>query len=454
MKWPAKVFYGWWILAISVTVNVIKHGTFDRGFTIYFLPIQATLGISRATYAFAELLARLLGAIQGPVVGYLIDRLGPRTMMVVGGLISGLGFILLSRTHSYLYFLVIYVGLLSFGSRLGYDNVSPTAINYWFRRRRGLAMEFLFVGNDIGGMAVTPLLVLIVHSHSEGWRTSAVVSGIVILAVVVPLSLLVRRSPESMGLLPDGDRADAPRSQPDAGQSRGEGADLGGADLGTVGAPASQPPSDMDFTPKEAMKTPSFWQLTVTLALRSAVLSGVQFHLVPLMVWARGPGSERTAGLLVGLLAFSGLVGKPLAGWMGDKWSKQRISAAAMLAGVLAMVVLLISGGHLWQLAVFVILLGLSQSANPLSYAILGDFFGRKSFPILSGWQHLPSHLMAMGIPLLVGLAFDRTGSYKWALIPVAIVYGLSALSYWTLPRPKPLVRSSAPYFPSRDQGS
>ena len=97
-----------------------------------------------------------MGGIQGPIVGYLTDRYGPGVMLAFGGLASGLGFILLSLTGNYFFFLLVFVGLMSVGFRSGYNNATIAAINNWFRRRRGLAMSFVSMGHGLGG-AIAPL---------------------------------------------------------------------------------------------------------------------------------------------------------------------------------------------------------------------------------------------------------------------------------------------------------
>ena len=445
-RWPGSVFYGWWIVTVSIIVDALKHGAVNVGFTIFLIPIQSELGISRAAYSLADTLGRLVGGFQGPVVGYLTDRLGPAAMMVAGGVLVGLGFILLYFTRSYLHFMLVFVLLIFVGSRTGYNNASTTAVNQWFRRKRGVAMSLLSVGNGLGGVVFGPVMGLLVFTLL-GWRSTALVAGIVILAVVVPLSFLVRRSPESMGLQPDGDR---PESDARTGQRQQDRVDpFGAADhssalsnspLRTSSPPMSQ---DQDFTAKEAMRTPSYWLFVLAVGLRNTVHSGVRGpHLVPLMVWFLvGGDREQTeslvlASVFVGIMSFVTFI-NPLVGWLGDKWSKQKISAMAMLAGALALAMLLNSSGQLWQLSIFAILLGLAETANPLAWAIMGDFFGRKSYATLRGWQHLPDQFMSMWSPVWVGLVFDRTGSYYWALIPLIVLYGLSAIFYWTIPRPR-----------------
>ncbi len=450
LKRPNRVFYGWWIVAISLIVSALKHGTFNRGFTIYVLPIQNSLGIDRTAISLAETLGRLEGGLHGPLVGYLTDRFGGGLLMAAGGLISGLGFILIAFTHNYLYFMLVYVGLISLGVRAGYENASIPAVNQWFRRKRSLAMALVSAGQGLGCAAIPPLLGVMVFSLGLGWRTSALASGVAILAIVVPLSFLVRRSPESMGLLPDGVRPETPPSSGSrelgAGEEQGQRdrATSQGSGLATVGAPTGRASGDADFTTKEALRTRSYWLLVLAVGLRNSVHAGMSFHLAPLMVWSGA--SEPTAALFVGLMCFGVLVFNPCVGWMGDRWSKQRISAVAMLSGILAVVVMVYSTGHLWQLGVFVIFLAFSESANPLAWAILGDFFGRRSFATLRGWQHLPDQLMSMLTPLWMGWIFVHTEeSYFWALIPIAVMYGLAALFYWTIPRPRIPARLLSP---------
>ncbi len=414
-------------------VDALKHGTFNRGFTIFFLPIQEQLGVSRAALSLAETLGRFEGGLQGPVLGYLTDRIGPRSILIMGAMFSGIGFILLSFTHSYLYFMLVFVGLLSVGFRAGYNNATIPAVNQWFMRKKSLAMSIASTGTGLGGAAITPLVAVMVFG--VGWRPAALASGIAIIVIVVPVAFLLRRSPESMGLLPDGDDPASARGLERARWRRGTAPVAGVAGQSPTPAAAEAAHGTVDFTTREAMKTRSYWWFVTAVALRTTVHSGVSFHLVPLMVWAGT--SQPKAAFLVGLLSFGTLVFNPLMGWLGDTWSKQKISAVAMLTGVSSMVLLLASDGALWQLAIFALLLAFSESANPLAWAIVGDFFGRRSFATLRGWQHLPDQLMSMCTPVWMGLIFDRTGSYFWAVVPLAILYATSAGFYWLLPRPR-----------------
>ena len=442
-KRSGGIFYGWWIVAISIIADGLKHGSFNRGFTVYVENIRGDLGIGVAAISMADMLGRMVGGFQGPIVGYLTERWGPRAMLFLGALVSGLGFILLAFVQNYTFFLLVFVGLMSVGFRSGYNNASVTAVNRWFRRKRGLAMSIVSMGNGLGGACAIMIAPLII---AFDWRPVVFGSGVIIIALICPLSLLLRDSPEKMGLLPDGDSPE-PQSPPQETVQRGSNpaatpspaasSDRTGARTGSP-----RPFREPDFTAKEAMRTPTYWMTVLAVGLRNTVHSGLSFLLVPVMVWflADSYRSDETnlviAGAFVTVLSFSTMLFNPSVGWLGDRVSKQKLSAFCMLSGALAILTLLNHSGHLWQLAIFAVLMSFTESANPLAWAIMGDNFGRRSFATIRGWQHLPDQLMSMSTPVWMGIIVDQTGSYYWALLPLAVLYVLAGLFYWTIPRP------------------
>ncbi len=427
-----RLFYGWWIVLVSLITDGVKQGSFNRGFTVYIIPIQNSLGLSAAAIGWADTLGRLMGGIQGPFMGYMTDRLGPGFMLAFGGITSGLGFILLSYTGNYLSFLLVFVGLMSVGFRSGYNNASIAAINNWFRRRRGLAMSLVSMGHGFGG-AIAPLAGWMVLTY--GWEIAVRISGVAIILLVVPLSFLVKRSPESMGLLPDGDLA-----QETAGV---EGQDNGTQANGRARGRVRWALPENDFTAREAMRTPSYWMLVLAAGLRNTAHSGLSFLLAPVMVWFLQQGgreqieSLQIAAFFVGLVAFATVFFNPMIGWLGDRFPRQRLSALCMASGAIALCLLFNTGGSLWILAAFAILQALSESANSLNWALMGEFFGRRSFATLRGWQHLPDQLISMWTAVWMGMIYDSTGSYYLALFPLIGILALSALTFLLLPRPR-----------------
>src|SRR4030095_5332921 len=195
-----RLFYGWWIVIIGCILDAVKGGTFNSGFSLYFLPVLTELHLSRAATSLPFSLAKLESAIEGPLVGYLIDRFDVRVMLVVGTTLAGLGFLLLSFTNSYILFVLVFIGPLSFGFQAGFNQATMAAVNHWFRRKRGLAMSIVQTGQAIGGVLIFPLVALAVLKL--GWRVAAFLSGLVVL-MLLPLVLFLRRSPGSLGVAPE-----------------------------------------------------------------------------------------------------------------------------------------------------------------------------------------------------------------------------------------------------------
>ena len=417
VRGPRTVFYGWWIVATAHVFQILTGGLYGTGLTVYFLPVSRDLGLSRAALSLAFTLRSLESGLDGPLTGYLVDRLGPRIMMRFGVMVAAAGFILLAFTHSYATFLLVFLGLLTVGFSAGVHHPVMVLINQWFSRRRALAMNLGYVGNEVGGALLTPLVAILVLN--VGWRQGAVLSGLLIFLILVPLSFLIRDNPESMGLLPDGDDKRAAGNGATRHRPR-----RGGDEQGR------------DFTVREALRTSALWQLSAALGARVFGKSLLHIHLVPLMVW-KGI-DEQTAAILVGLFALCQVPLRIGAGLLGDRWSIHRVPALTMLAGVATVSVLLYgTSGSVWTGVLFVVLFALAESGNTVSWAIVGDFFGRRNFGTIRGavsFIHMPLSLPA---PTIGGLVFDRTGSYSRALVPALAFYLLASLLYWTLRRPR-----------------
>ena len=408
---PGRVFYGWWIVAIGCVQDAVKGGTFNTGFTLYFLPVLTELNLSRAATSLPFSLSKLEAALGAPFVGYLIDRFDVRVMLVVGTLLAGLGLILLSLTHTYLLFLLVFIGPLSFGFQAGFNQATLAAVNHWFRRKRGLAMSIVQTGQAIGGVVIFPLVALAVLNL--GWRMASVLSGLVVL-MLLPLVLFIRRSPESMGLLPDGERSSS--QDPTAS---GLTPPLGDA---------------REFTTREALRTPSFWLLAAFHGLRNVPYAGVTVHLVPLLVW-KGL-DEPAAAFYVGLTALATVVIRPLTGWLGDRQSKQTIGAVGVLLGAAGLIVLTYGDGEWWALVLFAVLFSFGDGVNSVTWALVGDVFGRAHFATIRGWISMFQSFASMPAAVLTGWIYDQTQSYTHALIAFVICYGVAAVVLWLVPHP------------------
>lgn len=417
-KKPSRIFYGWWIIAIVSSLYAVANGIYWVGFSFYFLPVKRDLALSTAAMSLAPGLARLVSGLQGPVAGYLVDRLGPRFMIVFGGVLSGVGFILLAFTHSYLTFLLVYLGLIVIGLSGGFDQGIMSVANRWFVRRKARAMAFLWVGLALGNAFIAPAIGLTIVNL--GWREAAIISGAAILVLLVPTFLVVRNLPETMGLTPDGQRTP---SLDNLNQSVSE------------TSPSVQPYTEVSFTARQGFRTISYWLLALALGLRVAAHAGLLVHFVPIIVW-KGQ-TEATAALLISIY---GLVSIPLCltiGWMGDRWSKQKVTSFGMLLAGVGLGVLILSNGQLWQLVIFIVLFTVADTTGVVAWALVGDLFGRRAFATLLGGMTMVYSLLSASTPILAGWIFDTTNSYLGALVLVASLFACSSLLFWRIPRPR-----------------
>jgi MFS family permease len=409
------VYYGWRMVGLVSVIRIVGGGLHQFGFTVFFLPISQDLGISRAATSLAFSLSRAQGAIEAPLVGYLIDRYGPRPIMVTAVFLAGLGYILLSWADSYLSFMIVYLGVISLAFVAGFVHSPMVVANSWFIRQRARAMTVVSAAVPIGGALISPLLAIGVSSI--GWRWAAFLSGCVFLLVCLPLSFQLKRSPESMGLLPDGDAT-----------TLNEGADLS---TRTVDINAQA-----DFTSGQAMKTWMFWVLVTAMTARVTCYSAATVHFVPLMVW-RGM-SEGAAASLLGIFALVNLLAHFLLGWIADRVNKPKLLAACHLLPALSVVPLLFEPAH-YQLWLFAIGFTLLDASFPIVWATVGDFFGRRHFATIRGMMSFFYMWGSFAGPVLAGVIYDKTQTYwmvLWiflALLIVATLLVLSLIRAWTI---------------------
>jgi sugar phosphate permease len=360
------------------------------GFTIFFLPITNDLGLSRAATSLVFSLARAEGAIEGPLAGYLIDRYGPRPMMLAGILLSGIGYMILSGVNSYYQLLAVYLGIISMSFSAGFMHSPMVLANSWFIRRRALAMTLISSSVGMGGTLVTPLLAFSVQTW--GWRHGAFLAGLGLILTGIPVALLVKRSPEAMGLLPDG--AQRPP-------------DYNGAVFADTASPSAVP--EADFTLKQAMRSPAFWMMILATTARVAVYNSISVHFIPIMVW-KGVSEQRAAAMLA-VMALMSLPSHLLIGWIADFTSKPRLMGVCMLVGA-ASILLLATGQAEWHFWAFTLLFTVIEAIFPVGWATVGDFFGRKAFATIRGTMSF-FYLWGPALgPVITGAVYDQHESY------------------------------------------
>lgn len=405
------LFYGWRMVAASAAVRVLGAGLHSYGFTVFFLPLSQELNLSRTATSFAFSLARAEGAIEGPIVGHVLHRYGPRPVMLAAVTLMGAGYLLLSQAGSYVAFLIIYTGLISLAHAGGFMHAPMTLTNTWFIRLRARAMTINSAAYGLGGVLLAPVLGMIVHTW--GWRWGAAIAGLAFLLIGIPLCLTIRNSPESMGLLPDGDRV--------AGAATG--------DRKSVQSIASE----TEVTAGQAMRSLAFWALVFGAAVRNASYHAISTHFIPLMVW-KGL-SQQEATLLLSAFAFLGFTSTLLFGWLADTMNKSRlVSFILFTAGV--SILFLILGNSVVPLGVFILLFTTVEATYPVAWAMVGDIFGRKHFAKIRGYMSVFYVWGSVLGPVIAGAIWDRWQTYEPMLWALVAMFFLSGVFYSLLGKP------------------
>ncbi len=422
-KGTGRVFYGWWIIVLGSLIVAVGSGIFAHGFTVFFLPLKRDLVASSAAISLLYGAARLEGGAEGPFVGYFIDRFGPRVMILIGAGFAGIGLLVLSLVKSYWGFFFIYIFVVSLGYNMGFFHPVYAAVNSWFIRRRGFGFAIISAAGNVGGIFLPPILSYLILSF--GWRTGAAIAGLLMLAVCLPLACFIHRSPETLGLIPDGEPLPA-----------GPRGNLTALSSGVTGK---------DYTVREGLRTLRFWLLMSGITSRLMVTVALSAHLVPIAVW-KGM-DEATGAYLVSLLAVSTMSAALVMGWMGDRRNKIMISSLGILPTVGGLVALVVSEGPV-ALHVFPVALAVTLGTAPLNWSLIGDFFGRKSYGTLRGMMGLGYGFFTFFSPIYAGWMHDRTGSYASVLLLFCGILLLSSILFLFLQYPSFQRRQKSPLNP------
>ena len=408
-----KPFYGWIIVSVGF-ISQLAQGLVNQGFSTYPELLQREFGWSKAVLAGPRSVTSVQNSVLGPVTGFLIDRLGTRIVFGAGILITGLGLIVFGMTHSLWVYYLSNV-LMALGLSLEGILVMSVTVNNWFKRRSTVAESIMLLGYSLAGVIGVPALVLM-QTHL-GWRQAATWTGIAIIAVGLPCSILLRTRPEPFGLLPDGDVSADPVQSADKPQAGAE----------------------HDFTLKTAIRTRAFWLLAFGWAIGNLGLSTVQVHIF--LHLGQDVGLSRTAAALVWSIAsLANIPSRIIGGILGDRLPKNIIlgvATAFMGASVFALAIATSFSTALLFSVPFGIGWGMF---TPVMNSVQGDYFRGKSQGVIRGWLQLVSLPFTIAAPVLVGLAADRQGTYLWAFITTSVVMMGGAILNFVATRPKPPV--------------
>jgi MFS family permease len=413
LPWTGKrPFYGWIIVAVGVVTQFFQ-GIVAQGFATYLSPLQQDFGWSKAVLAGPRSVTQIENSILGPLEGFLIDRFGPRRMVMIGIFFMGLGLILFGLTQSlWMYYLANII--IAIGTGFQGLLIMSVAVNHWFRRKRTIAQSVMLLGFSMAGVVGVPALVLV--QTRMGWQTSAIGSGLLIWAIGFPCSMLLYTKPEPYGLLPDGDipSTTAPTMDIDRHDD-----------------------VEYDFTLREAVRTRAFWLLAAGWAIGNLGMGAAQVHLF--LHLEQGVGLARTTAALVWTVAsISNIPSRLAGGFLGDRLPKNLMVGFATVFMAVSIFVLGVATSV--QMAfTYAVLYGIGWGIRtPVMNALQGEYFGLKSQGVIRGWLQSLSLPAVIAAPVVAGYIADLQGSYHLTFVVVSFVMlaGAALLFFATPPKP------------------
>ena len=405
-------FYGWVVVGVVfVTMAICVNAR--TAFSLLFPPILDEFGWERGVTAGAFSFGFLVSALLSPLLGRLMDRRGPRFVMEAGVAATAAG-LLLATFASAPWHIYLTLGLLV-GAGTTFTGYTGQALFLpnWFARRRGLAMSIAFAGVGAGSIVLLPALQTFVERN--GWRAGCTVLGVVVLVVLLPLNLLLRRRPQELGLAPDGD----PNS-PEAVQARR---------VANVVDPAW---AAIDWTLARAMRTARFWWIAVAYFAALFSWYAVQVHQTKYLV-ETGFGAGQAAWAL-GAVSLAGVPGQIALGWLSDRIGREIVWAigSAGFCITYAALLLLPSYPGIPLLYAMVVAQGaLGYGLTSVIGAIPAEIFEGKHYGPIFGTLMVSALAGGAAGPWFMGFVHDRTGQYTlafWVAIGCSV---LSALAIW-----------------------
>jgi MFS family permease len=404
-------FYGWIIVVVTFVTMAIGVNA-RTAFSLFFPPIIDEFGWERGVTAGAFSFGFLVSAAVSPLIGRLMDRSGPRAVMELGVALMGGGLLLAPlTTQPWHLYLTIGVMVGAGSVCLGYSGQSLFLPN-WFIRRRGLAMGLAFAGVGLGSMTLLPWVQFMIEQ--TGWRTACTAMGILVLAVLAPINLLLRKRPEDIGLEPDGDAA------PSASSAK---------PVSNIVDPVW---AGIDWTLGRALRTARFWWISLGYFGGLYVWYAVQVHQTKYLLDIGF--SPNAAVWALGAVSLLGIPGQIWLGHLSDRVGREWIWTAGCSGFAICFTALIALKSFPTLLLVYVMVFAqgaLGYGLTSIMGAVVLEIFQGKHYGSIFGTVMLAALAGGAAGPWVTGILHDLAGSYTIAFAVGIGVSGLSAMAIW-----------------------
>ena len=426
-----RVFYGWWLVAVSGFILAIVVSPIFQGMSIWAVALERHFGWRRTQLGLALAFTRAESAIMGPVEGYLTDRLGARRMVLMGLLIVSGGFFLFGQVHNLWMFYVAYI-IMYMGNGLGSFIPLMTLLNHWFARHRALAMGLAGNGVHLGALLIVPAIAWAIDPDQGrlGWQRTALILGSFVLLVSLPISLLIRNRPGEYGQWPDGE-------PPATSKVMDTPEEISSAQREYSG------PAGADLTIAQALYTPAFWFISLGHGLSAMVVVAIFGHLGLMM--QDKEISVQTTGWIISVISAAAIIFGIVGGYVGDRIPKN--VALFIFTSIQAVaLVILATSSRLILMFLFAVLIGIGFGGrSPLASAIRGEYFGRASYGKILGLSMVPMNALMLLSSPFAGFMRDRQGDYTMAFLILAALCFLGSILFLMAKKPAPRRSSISP---------
>jgi MFS transporter, OFA family, oxalate/formate antiporter len=391
---------GWIIVAALFFTLFLVWGGGVNTAAVFFTPLLKYFGWSRARLSTLSAAGSLIAALAAPAVGWLLDRIEARVIMVAGAALAGAALLAASRADSYAPLLLANLGI-AIGVTASTLLPCQLVVANWFTARRGIAMGVTFAGTSLGGAAMT-IVANRAIAHG-GWRGGYVVMALPVLVLVIPVLFLLVRT------------------RPDAGR------DAAGEAASASITGASAGPRLPGFEMRDAVRTRSFWMLSVAQFFYACAVSGVGLHMVAYLIGA-GYTAARAAGALSAIFLVTS-VGKLVTGGFADRIGPRTV-LAVVFAGATAGTIMLLGASRGALLAGFILLNG-TAAGTPLVLLpmVAVESLGLRRLGSILGVSGIFGTIGAAIGPVAAGRIFDLSGSYEVAFIVFAAMWTAAAIA-------------------------
>ena len=374
-----KIFYGWWVVAAMSIINMWSAGTFFYSFTAFFNPIVNEFGWSYTATSIAASLRSIEGGLASPVVGFVYDRISARRMLIAGGILSGVGFILFSRVGSIWQFYIIFI-FTSIGVSLLLPIPAWIVATKWFVKKRALVLGILTTSTGIGGIMIYGADLMI---DTYGWRTTLAVIGVGFWVIIIPCACIVRQSPGEMNPLPGDD-------QPNKLISTESHNSIYNAD---------------GFTVSGVLKTRAFWSLTLISTVSGGSFHSAIVHVMPYFLSIKLDRKE--SSLIACLLILVSVFGRFGIGCVSGHFIGKKLLALCLFFQASGCLLLLMADSF-WEAMLVVATFGPGAGGLiTLRVVLQAEYFGRRAFGSIQGIIMAFMVIGLMSGPVLTGMAYD-----------------------------------------------